>query len=757
MLRRSRGFLLLRPKSWILIGAAIVLIGLSWLIGFTLGRRASSRETVETKIADGIRQKNVKKVILIGIDGAEWEMVNRLIRESKLPHLSRLIQSGVHGDLKSLEPILSPVIWTSIVTGVTPEKHGINWFMVRDEITKETRPVTSTQREVKAIWNILSEKNLSVGIIGWWATWPAEQVKGFIISDYVAYHGFGLNAQEVKTEEGKTYPPGLIKEIEPLLLDPFSMSQSELASYMEVEKAEYDTCVSKTFSFSNPLHHFMYSIATMKSYASITKKLHKEYQPDFMAVYFEGVDSVGHLFMKYAPPQMDGLENGLYRKYSKVLENTYILQDQMVGEIVKEAGPNTLFVVVSDHGFKMGKERLKELEFTDIRNAHLWHKISGIFIASGPGIKRGDTLAGGSVLDITPTILYAMGLPMASDMDGKPLMQAFTDEFRKDNPLTTIRSYMETGTTPMTPPEAPRAINKEIEEKLRSLGYLGGKSDDSGVRLNRANAYYKKGELDKALGQLEIVLKNYPDNLSALGMRLELCKKKGNDDEVLKTGERIIRIMPEKVENQEQQKLYTGTLSEVGRIYFQRGEMAKSAQSYKKALAIEPMNAEHAYNLGVTLEQSASMEEAVQSYREAVRVNPRHAQALNNLAACLQKMGKGEEAIGYYREAITNRPGFVEARYNLSLLLAKMRRFDESINELRKLTADYPNSALYHFSLAEVLFLAERYKDSVEEYALASRLEPNNARNWHALANAEEKAGMMKEAGEHRQKALSIK
>ena len=109
------------------------------------------------------------------------------------------------------------------------------------------------------------------------------------------------------------------------------------------------------------------------------------------------------------------------------------------------------------------------------------------------------------------------------------------------------------------------------------------------------------------------------------------------------------------------------------------------------------------------------------------------------------------------RQALAARPGFVEARYNLSLLLAKMGRFDDAAAELRKLVAGFPDSAHYHFSLAEVLFLAKRYADSVEEYAQAARLEPNNPRNWHALANAEEKAGRTEEAKEHRQKALSIK
>ena len=65
------------------------------------------------------------KVLLIGLDGAEWDRIDPLIAQGELPNLARLKRDGVHGPLESFEPILSPIIWTSIATGKTPEKHGI--------------------------------------------------------------------------------------------------------------------------------------------------------------------------------------------------------------------------------------------------------------------------------------------------------------------------------------------------------------------------------------------------------------------------------------------------------------------------------------------------------------------------------------------------------------------------------------------------------------------------------------------------------
>src|SRR5207249_759516 len=107
------------------------------------------------------------------------------------PNLSRLIAQGVRARLKTIEPVLSPVIWTTVATGFLPSEHGILDFLATDTRTGEKIPVTSRQRRVKAIWNLLDEAGVPVGVIGWWATWPAESVDGYIVSDRVAYQLMG--------------------------------------------------------------------------------------------------------------------------------------------------------------------------------------------------------------------------------------------------------------------------------------------------------------------------------------------------------------------------------------------------------------------------------------------------------------------------------------------------------------------------------------------------------------------------------------
>ena len=94
--------------------------------------------------------------------------------------MEQLIAQGVVGSLETLEPTHSPIIWTSIATGKTPDEHGIEGFVYRDE--GKVRPYTSRQRRVKAFWNILSDRGLTVHTVGWWTTYPAEKVQGTLVS-----------------------------------------------------------------------------------------------------------------------------------------------------------------------------------------------------------------------------------------------------------------------------------------------------------------------------------------------------------------------------------------------------------------------------------------------------------------------------------------------------------------------------------------------------------------------------------------------
>ncbi len=122
-------------------------------------------------------------VIVIGVDGAEWKVIRKLWQEGELPHLRALADRGVSSVLKSAYAS-SPVIWTTIATGHVPAIHGITGFVVPGP--KGDVPVSSALRRVPAIWNLLTLVGLKVAVLGWYVTWPAEEVNGLMVTDRVA-------------------------------------------------------------------------------------------------------------------------------------------------------------------------------------------------------------------------------------------------------------------------------------------------------------------------------------------------------------------------------------------------------------------------------------------------------------------------------------------------------------------------------------------------------------------------------------------
>src|SRR4029453_9187358 len=114
------------------------------------------------------------RVIVLGLDGMDPDTVDLMLSEGQLPNFARLRREGAYGRLASSAPMLSPILWTTIATGKLPVDHRITHFVATNPKTGAEVPVTSQMRRVKALWNVLSEHERRVAVVGWWATWPAE-------------------------------------------------------------------------------------------------------------------------------------------------------------------------------------------------------------------------------------------------------------------------------------------------------------------------------------------------------------------------------------------------------------------------------------------------------------------------------------------------------------------------------------------------------------------------------------------------------
>jgi len=233
------------------------------------------------------------RVIVLGFDGMDPEIVDLLMSEGKMPNFAKLRQEGAYGRLLSSKPMLSPILWTTIATGKTPDQHRIGHFVAVNEKTGEQLPVTSQMRQVKALWNILSEAGRTVGIVGWWATWPAENVRGTIVSDHTCYHFlFTDGATGAADTTGTISPPALEATIAPMIRRPGDLRPEDLAPFVQVPPEEFN----HPFQFEDDLSHFKWALATADSYRRIGEYVWREQRPDLLMVYIEGTDSTAHLF-----------------------------------------------------------------------------------------------------------------------------------------------------------------------------------------------------------------------------------------------------------------------------------------------------------------------------------------------------------------------------------------------------------------------------------------------------------------------------
>ena len=407
-----------------------------------------------------------EKVLIVGVDAGEWDVLGPLLDQGRCPNFARMRAQGSSGKLRSLLPLTrSPVIWTSIATGKVPEKHGIQDFFMRmkgldtesgDEVPADRRrPQTSNAWRARPVWRILSGLGRTVGVVGWWATWPAQPVHGVVVTDYVQYgHG-----NWPSSGSQRTYPDSLSAMVERLRRTPESVSWAELFQFVP----PFDTTkVSERREAI--LNDVKWIYAADMTFYRVGLELYRRNHPDFYAVYFRGVDELCHLYWDidaYNSRHDEPLTPAEASWLKTLIPNYYVFTDRMLGGFLKEAGKNTDVIVCSDHGFGGGGEGV------------MAHKPDGIIFMMGPHMVKGGTITGANVLDITPTVLTLFGLPTARDMDGRPIPNGVDPKLVKRMEAETRLPTYETAGAEKKGEEPLRSpVDDEVLERLRSLGYV---------------------------------------------------------------------------------------------------------------------------------------------------------------------------------------------------------------------------------------------------------------------------------------------
>jgi predicted AlkP superfamily phosphohydrolase/phosphomutase len=415
-------------------------------------------------------QEGLPKFLLIGIDGLDWERVTRLVGDGRMPNTERLIADGASGVLHSIYPYRSPSIWTTIATGKVEEKHGISGFMAYGNPARDEMLTSSNLRKAKAIWQILSSAGRSVGVIGWLVTYPADVVNGYMVSSLSVLQLSRRPAGEVPRQEFEdlrkgVYPPELWDDVARFQRTEEDVPQDDLLPLLGTTEYLGET------EAKDRMHQLARFRAADLTAWGMAEHLFGATHADFEAVYFRGNDIVSHFFWRYMEPETwkERPSEEMIETFGPVIDHYYELADEMIGRLLEFRDEDTVVIVLSDHGFA-GHRGYPG--FTgDVAMGTDMHREQGTIILSGPGIVRGASVEGASVLDVTPTVLVLSGLPVGRDMDGKPLVGAIDQAFLARHPVTYVDTYEVGGAGGDTEPvESP--IDDEVKEMLRSLGYI---------------------------------------------------------------------------------------------------------------------------------------------------------------------------------------------------------------------------------------------------------------------------------------------
>ena len=479
---------------------------------------------------------SARKVLLIGWDAADWKVIHPLLDAGKMPNLARFLEQGVMGNIATLQPCLSPMLWTSIATGKRPYKHGIHGFSEPDPVSGGIRPVTNLSRKTKAIWNILNQNDKNTITVGWWPSNPAEPLsKGVMVSnDYQTAHG---PPEPWPLKPGTIHPERLEKHLTELRFHPSELNEDDLRAFLpgldgmpreELDQAEKDPRVQS----------LMKIIADCTSIHSAATALIQNEPWDLMCVYYDAIDHFGHGFMKYHPPQRPQVDDWDYRVFNHCIEAGYRYHDAMLGTLLQLAGEETTVILTSDHGFHPDDLRLSGIPREPAGPA-AEHRQFGIFAAKGPGLRRDERIYGANLLDICPTLLHLFGLPVGEDMDGRVLMDLYDPQRGTPAAVERIASWDEVaGDHGMHPPDrqiAP-ADSKAALDQLVALGYIDAPDADQSKALdqtvreldyNLAQAYIDGGIYTEAVALLERLYATWPME-HRFGFKLATCYQSQN-------------------------------------------------------------------------------------------------------------------------------------------------------------------------------------------------------------------------------------
>jgi len=386
------------------------------------------------------------RVTIIAVDAGSLELVTKAAAQGRLPNFGRILDAGAVMHLATLHPTSAEAVWTAVATGKLPQQNGVRSArlyrsarggdpirllpdycyasgLIRFGLLTE-EPYTSATVRTRTLWSILGTFGVPVGVINWPLTYPAPVVRGYVVSDVYARLALTTSGLD---DPSMLYPPDLHDDALPIM-------QASAFDAGPVHPAG-----------TNVVGRHQLPGRTDRAHDRLAQRLAAGRPTQVTIVRYESLDSIGHYFLRYAvPSQFGDVTEEERRRYGAVLESHYALIDEAIGRAIASLGPDDLLLVVSGYGMEplgLAKRVLERvIGDPEVSGSHEGAP-DGFLMAYGALVAKAGLVRRASVVDVVPTVLYFLGLPVGRDMDGYTRTDLFQPAFTADRPITFIPTY----------------------------------------------------------------------------------------------------------------------------------------------------------------------------------------------------------------------------------------------------------------------------------------------------------------------------
>lgn len=384
------------------------------------------------------------KVVLIGIESLSLLQIEDMVSRGELPNLARMMREGTRARLRCPDPLLSPMLWSTLLTGQDAVKHQMTAAYVRLDEGVTVAP--SSMRTAPSLFQIVSSNRQMVASIGFPGTWPAEVLNGFNLSHgaipsrlvEAAEHSFPREAGDRAAFPESLYDRALdhytpVEDMDRADTSPFFVLREDEFSML------YDQPLGSIFRLDNPLRDFALSLQRDRAQVALSGELLAEFPLKILGIHLELTDGLQPVYWRAAWPDHYTIPEDARRRFRETIDECYRRLDEWIGALSDAAGDNAVICVVGNRGFGHGTDEMSapgeapELMPSVINET--------LLLLMGPGVRRGTDLGAVDLVDVTPTLLTVLDIAVGTGMDGAVLDAAFTDAFRAGHPRRSTEPY----------------------------------------------------------------------------------------------------------------------------------------------------------------------------------------------------------------------------------------------------------------------------------------------------------------------------